>query len=180
MFVYNLKINSSTLFKIMLAIIIMIVIGLCGVIGYKIYQSSIKLNDEINTNEVTQLTTQNYANILQSVHDDIDTYIGQKIKFSGFIYRVYDLTKEQFVLGRNMIISSDFQTVVVGFLCHYDKAIEFSDNTWVEIEGRITKGNYHESDMPILEILSINKIEKPNDEYVYPPDEDYIPTSIIL
>lgn len=181
MFIYNLKLNGSTLFKIMLSIVILIVICLCGIVGYKIYIASTNnLNDSINTKGITELTNKNYANVLQSVHDDIDSYIGQKIKFSGFVYRVYDLNREQFVLGRNMIISSDFQSVVVGFLCHYKTAIEFKDNTWVELEGKITKGSYHGGDMPILEVTSIKEIEKPNDEYVYPPDENYIPTSIIL
>ena len=181
MFVYNLKLNGSTLFKILLAIIILIVICLCGVVAYKIYMASTNnLNDDIMSNGVTELTNQNYATILQAVHDDVNSYVGQKIKFSGFIYRVYDLTQEQFVLGRNMIISSDFQTVVVGFLCHYKDAIKFKDSIWVELEGKITKGSYHGSDMPILEVTTIKEIEKPNDEYVYPPDENYIPTSVIL
>ena len=79
-----------------------------------------------------------------------------------------------------MIISSDFQTVVVGFLCHYKDAITFKDSTWVEIEGRITKGTYQNKEMPILEILSIQETTKPSDEYVYPPDDNYIPTSLIL
>lgn len=181
MFIYNLKLNSSTLFKILLAFIVLIVICLCGIVGYKIYIASTNhLDDSVKSNSITELTTQNYANILQSVHDDIDTYVGQKIKFSGFIYRVYDLNQEQFVLGRNMIISSDFQTVVVGFLCHYKDAVKFRDSVWVELEGKITKGSYHGSDMPILEVTSMKEIEKPNDEYVYPPDENYIPTSTIL
>lgn len=181
MFIYNFKLNSSTLFKILLAVIVLIVIILCGIIGYKIYNASINsVNDNIKSNGITELTNQNYANVLQAVHDDIDSYVGQKIKFSGFIYRVSDLNEEQFVLGRNMIISSDFQTVVVGFLCQYKDAIKFRDNIWVELEGKITKGIYHGSDIPILEIITIKEIEKPNDEYVYPPDEDYIPTSIIL
>lgn len=181
MFIYNLKLNGSTLFKILLSIIIFIVICLCGVVGYKIYMASTSnLNDDIKLNGTAELTNQNYSTILQAVHDDIDSYVGQKIKFSGFVYRVYDLTQEQFVLGRNMIISSDFQSVVVGFLCHYKDAIKFRDNSWIELEGKITKGTYHNSDMPILEVTSIKEIEKPNDEYVYPPDENYIPTSIIL
>ena len=181
MFVYNLKLNGSNLFKILFAIIIIIVIVMCGIIGFKIYNASIKVNDEINlNNDITLLNSKNYANILQEVHDDIDTYIGQKIKYSGFVYRVFDFDKEQFVLGRNMIISSDFQSVVIGFLCHYKDSIQFRDSTWVEVEGTITKGKYQNSDIPILEINKIKEIEKPNDEYVYPPDEDYIPTSIIL
>ena len=181
MFIYNLKLNGSTLFKILLAFIVLIVIILCGIIAYRLYNASINnVNDNIKSNHITELTNQNYANILQSVHDDIDSYVGQKIKFSGFVYRVYDLNKEQFVLGRNMIISSDFQTVVVGFLCHYKDAIQFRDSIWVELEGTITKGIYQNSDMPILEVTNIKEIEKPNDEYVYPPDENYIPTSVIL
>lgn len=180
MFIYNLKLNGSTLFKILLAIIVFIVICLCGIIGYKLYLASNHSGAIINSNNITELTSQNYANILQSVHDDVDSYVGQKIKFSGFVYRVYDLNQEQFVLGRNMIISSDFQTVVVGFLCHYKQAPSFQDSTWVELEGKITKGTYQGSDMPILEVTSIKEIEKPNDEYVYPPDENYIPTAVIL
>ncbi len=181
MFIYNLKLNGSTLFKILLFVVVLVVICLCGVVAYKIYMASTNnLDDNIKSNGITELTNQNYATILQAVHDDVDSYVGQKIKFSGFVYRVCDLNQEQFVLGRNMIISSDFQSVVVGFLCHYKDAIKFRDSMWVELEGEITKGSYHGSDMPILEVNTIKEIEKPNDEYVYPPDENYIPTSTIL
>ena len=48
MFVYNLKLNGCNLFKILLAIIILIVICLCGVVAYKIYIASINnLNESI-------------------------------------------------------------------------------------------------------------------------------------
>lgn len=180
MFIYNFKVNGSVLFKVMLAIIIIIVLILCGVIAYKIYSASIKVNDNLRTDGITELTNKNYTTILQSVHDNVDIYVGREIKYSGFVYRVYDLDKEQFVLGRNMIISSDLQTVVVGFLSHYKDAITLKDYTWVEIEGKITKGIYHNEDMPILEITNIKQINKPDDEYVYPPNDDYIPTSTIL
>lgn len=121
----------------------------------------------------------NYTNILKSVHDNPDEYIGQKIKFSGYVYRIIDFTEKEFVLARNMVVSSDFQTVVVGFLCNYDKAKDFEDGTWIEITGTITKGAYH-GEMPIVDIENIQKTEKPSDEYVYPPDDDYIPTSSLL
>lgn len=175
MFVYNLKINTKTLYKIIFIFIILFVFILCGVVGYKIYKETIKSGDTIKGKEVYEITNQNYSTILKAVHDDIDSYVGTKIKFSGYVYRVYDLNKEQFILGRNMIISSDLQTVIVGFLCHYKESVTLRDNCWVEIEGIITKGEYH-GDMPIIEINNIKEIEKPNDEYVYPPDENYIPT----
>lgn len=179
MFIYNIKLNGSNLYKFILAIIIAFVVILCGIVGYKLYKASIKVNDSVKIDEVTTLTNKNYSTILKEVHENIDEHIGQKIKFSGFIYRVYDLNNEQFILGRNMIISSDFQTVIVGFLCHYADAVSLKDNTWVEIEGTITKGTYH-GDMPILDVTNIHEVQKPDDEYVYPPDETYIPTSSIL
>ena len=179
MFIYNIKLSGTKIFKLIFILIIIFVVFLCGVVGYKLYNASVKVDDDIVCGSVPKLTNKNYSSILKSVHENIDIYAGQKIKFSGFVYRVYDLDKEQFVLGRNMIISSDFQSVVVGFLCHYKDAVNLRDNEWVEIGGTITKGNYH-GDMPILEINSLKQIEKPNDEYVYPPDENYIPTSLIL
>lgn len=113
MFIYNLKLNSSIVFKIVLAIVIFAVACMCIIVGIKIYKESINSNNCMEPKSVTEITNKNYATILQTVHNDVDSYIGKKFKYSGFIYRVYDLSKEQFILGRNMIISSDFQTVVV-------------------------------------------------------------------
>ena len=111
----------------------------------------------------TELPTSNYTNVLKAVHDNLDKYIGQEINFSGYVYRVYDLQENQFVLARDMIIGSNFQTLVVGFLCECDNASQLSDNTWVHINGTITKGNYH-GDIPILKITKIQKIQKPTDK----------------
>lgn len=122
----------------------------------------------------------NYTNVLQNVHEHLDDYIGQKIKFSGYIYRLYDFEKDQFVLARDMIISSDFQTVVVGFLCQSDTANNYEDGTWIEITGTITKGDYY-GEIPIIKIEDLKKIDTPNgDEFVYPPDNSFVTTSTVL
>ena len=78
-----------------------------------------------------------------------------------------------------MVVSSDFQTVVVGFLCSYENANKFKNNSWVTITGEITKGYYH-GDIPIIKIEKIEEIQKPEDALVYPPDDFYIPTSSLL
>ena len=106
-------------------------------------------------------------------------YIGVKINFTGYVYRVHDLKENQFILARDMVISSDFQYVVVGFLCEHEKANELKNDTWIEVTGEITKGDYH-GEMPIIKITDIKESPKPNDEYVYPPDESYIPTYMLL
>ena len=130
-------------------------------------------------NKVTKLTAHNYTNVLKTVHDNIDSYVGCQINFTGYVYRVMDLNENQFILARDMIIYSNFQSVVVGFLCECENAKDFEDDSWIELTGKITKGNYH-GDMPIVKVTEMKKVDKPNDEFVYPPDESYIPTSGVL
>lgn len=180
MFVYNFKFNGKLIVKILFVIIAIAITIYFAISAYKIYNNSFKVRDQISDDNVMQLTTENYTNILKSVHDDIDSYIGKKICFSGYIYRTIDFKESEFVLARDMIISSDMQTLIVGFLCDCNNAKDFEDGTWVEITGEITKGNYH-GDMPIIKVTEIKKINKPeSDIYVYPPDDSYVPTSAIF
>lgn len=142
--------------------------------------NSSKSNSCISKNGVFQISPKNYTNILKTVHENIDSYVGKKICFTGYVYRVLDLQDNQFVLARDMIVNSNSQTVIVGFLCEYDEAKNFEDNTWVQITGEIYKGDYH-GDMPIIKITDIKSVEKPSqEEYVYPPDDSYIPTAGLL
>lgn len=78
-----------------------------------------------------------------------------------------------------MIISSDLQTLVVGFLCNYKDAKNLQDKTWIEITGTITRGDYH-GDIPVIEVSELKQVEKPTDSYVAPPDENYIPTAVLF
>ena len=170
MFVYNVKINGSKTFKFIFALMIIFLICILGVVIFKVFNGAMNSENTsscIPQNRVNKITANNYSNVLKAVHENIDDY------------GVLDLKENQFILARDMIISSDFQSVIVGFLCEYDKALEYEDNSWIEITGEIIKGDYH-GDMPIVKITSINKTNKPNDEYVYPPDESYIPTAGIL
>lgn len=180
MFIYNVKLNGKALVKILFVLIsILITIYFC-ISAYKIYNNSFKLKDELENTDIIYLTTENYTNILKSVHDDIDSYLGRKICFTGYVYRLLDFKETEFVLARDMIISSDMQTLIVGFLCDSKNAKDFEDECWIELTGEITSGEYH-GDMPIIKVKEIKQIEKPeNDIYVYPPDDSYVPTSVIF
>ena len=182
MFICNVKINGSKIFKyFFMGIVILIICILCFV-TFKIFtgaNASATKSNHIVSNAVCKISANNYTNVLKAVHENIDDYVGVKINFTGYIYRVLDLKDNQFILSRDMIISSDFQSVVVGFLCEYEDAKSFDNDSWIELTGEIFKGDYH-GDMPIIKVTNIKKVDKPNEEYVYPPDESYIPTSRIL
>lgn len=181
MFVCNFKLNKNFMFKLFLSTIFIIAFIILGITLYRLcnFQTLDTVKDEIKYENVQLLNSSNYTNVLKTVHDNLDDYIGQRISFTGYVYRVYDLKQTEFVLARNMIISSDHQTLVVGFLCNYENALNYSDDTWITITGKITKGDYH-GEIPVIEIEKIEKSEKPNDEYVYPPDNSFVPTNSIL
>lgn len=174
MFVYNIKINGAKTFKTIFIIILILLLFIMGSVMWRFVNAS-----KEKTDIVCDIKASNYTNILKATHENINNYVGVKIHFTGYVYRVLDLKDNQFVLARDMIISSNYQAVVVGFLCEYDKAKNFNDDTWVEITGEITKGDYH-GDMPIVKITNIQETNKPSEEYVYPPDESYIATEGIL
>lgn len=180
MFVLNFKLNSNFLLKIFLFVLLLVVFLIIGVSIYKIfYHSNNSSNSCVNNTNTFTLSTSNYTDVLKAVHENLNSYIGQQIIFSGYIYKIYDFSDSQFVLARDMIIDSNNQTLVVGFLCNYNDISSYEPGSWVEITGTITKGDYN-GEIPILEITEIKKIEKPTDEYVYPPNESYVPTSTVL
>ena len=71
------------------------------------------------------------------------------------------------------------QTLIVGFLCSYEKTKDFPMYTWVTVTGEITKGNYNNSDIPILKIHSMEESIKPENHAVCLPDDTYVPTAVI-
>ena len=181
MFIYNLKINKNFIFKIfiVIAIIIACIIAIIG--AYKIFNSNEyeTSKHKLDENGVINITNDNYTNILQSVSNDIDSYVGKKICYTGYVYRLIDFEDNQFVLARNMVISSQYESLVVGFLCESSVASSFKDNAWVEVTGTIEHGQYH-GDIPMIKVIDIKQVDAPEDEYVYPPDDTYIPTCNIF
>ncbi len=179
MFICNVNLNKHNLMKIFFIIIAVIVIIFFAISAYKIFTQTVRVKDTIPEPDVCIVNTENYTNILKTVHDDLDTYVGQKIRCTGYIYRVSDFSNTQFVIARDMIISSDLQTLVVGFLCNSKEVSNLPDKTWVEITGTITRGDYH-GDIPVIEISELKQVNKPEDFYVYPPDENYVPTAVLF
>ena len=180
MFIFNVNLNKKIIkkFSLFFSIALIIFIIVC-ILSKKIQQSSrVYIKDDIQASNYIQIPDANYANILKDAYENIDKYNGKKIKYSGFIHRLYDFSENQFVLAREMILdkfSDKAQVVIVGFLCEYEDISSYESNTWVEIEGTITKAMYH-TEIPIIKVSSIRKSQCPADPYVLPPEDTYIIT----
>lgn len=183
MFIYNFKVNGGIVLKIIIVVLSIFMLGVFGFSVYKIFFTSGKfvVNDKIKRQDITEIKAENYTNILKAVHDDPDSYIGMKVNFTGYIYRVIDFKDNQFVIARDMFINeSKTQSVVVGFLCESKEAEKFTDGTWVNITGSIEMGKYHNEQIPFIKITEIKEADEPENSCVMPPSNDYIPTSGIL
>ncbi len=183
MFIYNLKVNGGMLLKIIIVILSVFMLIVFGISVYRIFFTSgrFKINDKIDPKEVTEIQADNYTNILQAVHNDIDSYIGMKIKFTGYVYKLIDFKDEEFVLARDMFINEEqTQSVVVGFLCKYKDIKDFEEGKWVEITGVIEKGKYHNEEIPIIKVVKLKQVEPLDNSFVMPPSDTYIPTSGLL
>ena len=183
MFIYNIKINGGRALKIIIILLSIFILIVFGITIYRIFIVSGKfvVRDTMEAKEVTEISPENYTNVLQAVHDNPDSYIGMKIKFTGYMYRLLDFKEEQFVIARDMFINdAKTQTVVVGFLCQYKDADNFEDGTWVNITGIIEKGKYHNEEMPIINITDLEETTEPENRYVELPSDTYVPTSGML
>lgn len=183
MFIYNLKINGGIALKLIIVVLSIFMLIVFGISVYRIFFTSgeFEVNDRIKANEITEIQPKNYTNILQAVHENTDSYIGMKIKFTGYVYRLIDFKENEFVLARDMFINEEkTQSVVVGFLSQYKDSKNLNDGDWIELIGTIEKDKYHNQEIPIIKVMELKVVSKPEDPFVMPPNDTYIPTSGIL
>ena len=169
MYIYNLKINSKKIAQFMLALIGIIIVGVIGFSVFSIYKAGHETENSIDSN-IIEITTNEYTSFLKNAHENIDDYVGMKIKITGYVYRMADFDDTQFVISRTMIMDSSSTAVVVGILSKYDNAKDYKDGDWVEVTGTIIRGNY-KGEMPVVQVNDIKTCDIPEDEYVYPPSE---------
>ena len=183
MFIYNVKINGGIALKSIIVVLSIFMLIVFGISVYRIFFTSGKfsIDDRLVPNEITEIQSENYTNILKAVHDDIDSYVGMKIKFTGYVYRLIDFKNNQFVLARDMFINKEkTQSVIVGFFSEYNKIDNFKDGEWIEVIGTIEKGKYHNKEIPIIKVIGVEETSEPKESFVMPPSDTYIPTSGIL
>ena len=178
MFIYNLKMNKKAISIGFIAISLLIIICIILYSFYIIFFKKTSTCDT-NQNEIIELNEKNYTNILKASNEDLEFYVGSKVKIIGYVYRLIDFDKTQFVVARDMKFRKDSPSLVVGFLCESKDASKYSDGTWVEIVGKIKKGRFND-ELAVLDVISIKETNKPVNIYVNPPDDTYIPTSNIF
>lgn len=167
MFIFNLKFNKKFFIKICVSIIIFLFIFMIFFSFIKIKNNSKSSNDSSNSNTL-KINTENFTTFLSDCHENIANYLNKKVNISGYVYRMNDFNKDQFVIARTMLINDSKNSLIVGILCSYDKAYKFADYDWVELTGVIEEG-YYNGKLPCIKVETINKIKPPDNSYVKEP-----------
>jgi len=120
-------------------------------------------------NGVIIMTDSNFYECMDEINNNLDKYIGIKIQIVGYVYKGNEeFADDEFVPARLMMVCCAADMVPVGFLCRYNKASEFTEDTWVKVIGTIEKTKYKGETSPYIKAKNVKKTEKPVSEYVYP------------
>lgn len=182
MFLYNLKLNGNRIIKFLFIVMLIVILLIFSFGIYKIFFQEQNQDTESDImqfakNKTFEISPENYTNILQAANEDIDSYIGTKIHFTGYVYRLIDFKEDEFVLARDMLINENTnQSLVVGFFSKSKEIKNYKDGTWIDITGTIQKGNYH-GELAQINVETITQTQEPENKYVTPPTTTYIPTA---
>lgn len=113
------------------------------------------------------VTTDNYMEFMEVLYDYPEEFVGKELELTGFVYNDPSNPSDQF-LFRFGIIHCIADSGVYGLLTTGNKE-QFPDNSWVHAKG-VIKLTYHKElkqSLPTLEVESFQKVEKPDNPYVY-------------
>ena len=170
MFILNFKVNGKKIWKIALIILIIMIISLLILVSLKIFNNAKKNSSSLKEADALEITSEEYTNFLKDCHNNINNYIGKKIKLVGYVYRLPDFGSNEFVIARTMVMDSNNTAVVVGLFSECEDASKYDTGCWIEVTGTIKKGNYN-GEIPMLEISNIKTVTAPENEFVYLPTD---------
>lgn len=131
---------------------------------YRLDNEAIPNNSDSNT---LKLNDSNYLDILGKIFANPDSYKDKNISIDGFIYRDKTLSKNEFVLGREVMTCCVADLQVAGPKCKFKDSYKLKANHWFNVHGKITLGKDGE---PIIIVKEITPIAKPKNAYLYPGD----------
>lgn len=97
-------------------------------------------------------------------------YDGKTVKLKGFVFRMVEFNKNEFVPARMSMVCCAADLIPYGFICKSDTAAEWKNDQWVYVTAKI-KVEYEPHmgmELPVLYATDIIAAEKPEEEFVYP------------
>ena len=101
--------------------------------------------------------------------DNLEDYVGKKVKFKGQVLKSRDLNAGFFVPGRMAMTCCADDTQFIGYVCKSVNSKRLRMGSWVEVTATVKK-EYMEvygEEGPVLQAIEIQPTQKPEQELVY-------------
>jgi putative membrane protein len=100
--------------------------------------------------------------------DDINSFNGKQADVIGFVYREATFGSDQFMIARFTVSCCVADASAIGLPVVWDKAQDFTQDTWVEVKGAFQVGEFRGDTVPMLKASSVAQVEQPAHPYLYP------------
>ncbi|MEK4084341.1 TIGR03943 family putative permease subunit [Psychrobacillus sp. FSL K6-1415] len=137
--------------------------------GSTVYNNRLELKNELLNNPKIIVKDEFYLDTLDIFVNDLNSFIGKEIEIMGFVYKEPDLKPDQFVISRVAIACCVADSSVFGTIATTDISHPVVMDEWIKATGILAKTNVDGQYLPNLQINKIERIEQPEDPYVYIP-----------
>ncbi|MBP1966868.1 TIGR03943 family putative permease subunit [Paenibacillus aceris] len=108
-----------------------------------------------------------YIESLTSLDLYQDQFIGKKVQISGYVYRLDNMNKNQFALGRFSMRCCVADSVPLAILVETDNPEQWKNDMYVVALGTIEKRNLDGKDVVTIVAKTIDTQKEPTSPYVY-------------
>lgn len=110
-----------------------------------------------------------FAPMVDDLYANPGKYRGKTVVMKGLVLkRKHAPRKDEFALARMLMVCCVADLQPMGLVCRYVAADTVREKSWYRIKGVIETETTDEGVIPLLRVESVEKIEKPQREYVYP------------
>lgn len=132
------------------------------------FGEEILLNGYDEENKMITVSHEEFSQWFNEIYINIDKYIGYKISIKGFVYKdLESMDEDEFVPARLMMTCCVADLSPCGFICKYSKASELEEDSWVTVEGTISKKENNGAEDPQIDVNKISPTD-PTEDYIYP------------
>ncbi|MBB6216781.1 putative membrane protein [Anaerosolibacter carboniphilus] len=111
---------------------------------------------------------------MDEIYNNMEKYKGNKVVITGFVFREENFQENEFVVARLLMNCCAADSQVIGLFSRGEAGKIVEEDEWVRVMGTLDVTAYHDAisgedtQMPVIQVEEIEKIEKPATQYVYP------------
>ena len=99
---------------------------------------------------------------------DLDAHVGQEARVVGFVYRDDRFGPDSFLVARYTVSCCVADAAPIGLVVRTEEAESLESDSWVEVSGHFTRGDFNGSEIPVLSADSVRSTSQPEQPYLYP------------